>query len=325
MDRQRRANNPDCFDSADRALKGKRPCRTSRRMRSTRQDSADLQRRLAAHRKCLHGAMSNEIVRAAARVQTETIDYRAFQRAFGRSIGMRAPGMFIAGLAAKLEARGGELIELDTRTLCLSQVCHGCGSLVKKPLSQRRHECEYGVSANRDQYSALLAACVEGNHVDVDQVEHAWSRLLTDSRTTSTGSTHPALVAQSTGSHLDRPLTECERSRDAHAGMRPLGAIWRRESERSHPTARRQAPRDSPSRRGDQHIARRVVRVGGALRGARKVQHIARRVVRAFRSATLPDRERGGDQQIARRVVREPSKPTAVSSRGDQQIARRVV
>jgi hypothetical protein len=113
---------------------------------------------------------------------------------------MRAPGMFVARLAAKLKARGGELVELDTRTLCLSQVCHGCGTKAKKPLSRKGrqsfHKCACGVGPpDRDQYSALLAACVEGQGVDVCQVDEIWQRLLTHSAdVTSTGSTYPALV-----------------------------------------------------------------------------------------------------------------------------------
>jgi hypothetical protein len=50
--------------------------------------------------------------------------------AIGRT---RAPGMFVARLAAKLKARGGELVELDTRTLCLSQVCTGAARKRKSP------------------------------------------------------------------------------------------------------------------------------------------------------------------------------------------------
>jgi len=54
---------------------------------------------------------------------------------------------------------GGTLIEVSTRTAKLSQFCHGCGGVVKKPLSQRWHQCPCGVGpVQRDLYSAFLAS-----------------------------------------------------------------------------------------------------------------------------------------------------------------------
>ena len=61
---------------------------------------------------------------------TEKISYTGWQKRFGRSVGLRAPGMFMDQLR---------------RTTKLSQWCHGCGKVVKKPLSQRWHQCACGV------------------------------------------------------------------------------------------------------------------------------------------------------------------------------------
>ncbi|GHO48911.1 hypothetical protein KSX_70740 [Ktedonospora formicarum] len=67
--------------------------------------------------------------------------------------------MLVAWLKRTVASTGGTLVEVPTRTTALSQWCHGCGKRVKKPLSQRWHQCECGVGpVQRDLYSAFLAA-----------------------------------------------------------------------------------------------------------------------------------------------------------------------
>ena len=57
---------------------------------------------------------------------------------------------------------GGTLREVPTRSTKLSQLCHGCGRFVPKPLSQRWHQCPCGVGpVQRDLYSAFLAAFLD--------------------------------------------------------------------------------------------------------------------------------------------------------------------
>jgi hypothetical protein len=68
------------------------------------------------------------------------------------------------------------------RSTKLSQYCHGCGSYVKKKLSERWHQCSCGIGpVQRDLYSAFLAC-----HLDLrtfvpsiahDQWESAETRL----------------------------------------------------------------------------------------------------------------------------------------------------
>ncbi|HTD19305.1 MAG TPA: AAA family ATPase, partial [Ktedonobacteraceae bacterium] len=54
------------------------------------------------------------------------------------------------------------LVEVPTRSSKLSQFCHGCGRWVKKPLSQRFHQCACGIGpVQRDLYSAFLAAYLD--------------------------------------------------------------------------------------------------------------------------------------------------------------------
>jgi putative transposase len=112
-------------------------------------------------------------------IQLETISYKAWQKNCGRSIGRRAPGLFVEHLPRKAASASAEVHELPTQQLCLSQVCHGCGQKVKKPLSQRQHKCDCGIVAQRDLYSAFLAMCVENNTLDVDRAKAAWSGVET--------------------------------------------------------------------------------------------------------------------------------------------------
>ncbi|TMD98888.1 MAG: AAA family ATPase [Chloroflexi bacterium] len=162
MDRQRRAANPEHYDERGRMKKqGKNRLRwkTSKSYERTRRHKATRERKLAAHRKSLHGRHVHEIVAVGNTVILEKISYKAWQKRYGKSVGLRAPGMFVEMLRRTVARTGGTLIEVPTRTAKLSQFCHGCGCVVKKPLSQRWHHCPCGVGpVQRDLYVAFLAS-----------------------------------------------------------------------------------------------------------------------------------------------------------------------
>jgi hypothetical protein len=165
MERQRRAANPERYDEQGRIKKqGKKrlPWKQSRSYQVTRRRKATHERRLAAHRKSLHGQLAHQIVALGQTVITEKISYRGWQKRYGRSVGLRAPGMLIDHLKRTVASTGGTLLEVPTRSTKLSQWCHGCGEVVKKPLSQRFHQCPCGIGpVQRDLYSAFLAAYLD--------------------------------------------------------------------------------------------------------------------------------------------------------------------
>ena len=166
MDRQRRAANPEHFDERGRiekrAGKKKLVWKQSKNYQKTRQRKATRERKLAAHRKSLHGRKVHEIVAVGNTILLEKISYQAWQKLFGKSVGLRAPGMFVALLRRTVGSTGGTLTEIPTRTTKLSQYCHGCGNTEKKSLSQRWHTCPCGVGpVQRDLYSAFLAAYLD--------------------------------------------------------------------------------------------------------------------------------------------------------------------
>jgi putative transposase len=187
LDRQRRANNPDNYEVNGMVKAGKLTWNTSNGMQDTREQLAELHRQLAAQRKSLHGQLVNQVLRLGNVIQLEKISYRAWQKNFGRSVGRRAPGLFVKMLERKAVSAGASFVELPTRQLKLSQTCHGCGKVQKKLLSQRWHQCECGIVAQRDLYSAFLASHVKDNRLNVDDARVAWSGVETLLRTALSG------------------------------------------------------------------------------------------------------------------------------------------
>jgi len=175
LDRSRRANNPNNYNPNGTISKGKKQWHNSQTYVRTRDAKANLERKLALHRKSLHGAMVNSILSEGNTFKLEKLSYKAFQKLYGRSVGKRAPGMFVSHLKRKAENAGGQVVEFPTYSTKLSQTCQ-CGRVEKKPLKQRVHKCQCGVHAQRDLYSAFLAKYIDPdrNVLQVNQVLSAW-------------------------------------------------------------------------------------------------------------------------------------------------------
>lgn len=189
LSRQLRANNPACFEQdrwqksdkhwhkkQGKVIRGKRFTQRSAALQTTSNHFVDLQRREAAHRKAQHGQLVNQILQLGSTIKTEKLSYRSFQKLYGKSVGMRAPGMFVEKLTRKAENAGGRVDQINTWKTKLSQSCH-CGQVKKKPLSDRWHRCGCGVEAQRDLYSAYLACYVEEDVLMADEAQAAWSGM----------------------------------------------------------------------------------------------------------------------------------------------------
>jgi transposase len=175
LDRSRRQNNPKNFNENGTIKAGPKKWVHSNRYRQIQSKISETQRRLAATRKCQQGALANRILRLGNKIQTEKLSYKSFQRNWGKSVGFRAPGMFMEMLRRKALSAGGAVIEFPTNTTRLSQTCHGCAGIKKKKLSERWHECECGVGpVQRDLYCAFLARSVSSNSLDTSQAQRAW-------------------------------------------------------------------------------------------------------------------------------------------------------
>ena len=176
IDRQRRAGNPNNYLPDGRVRPGTK--RWPVRQRQAKGTLAETDRRLAEGPKAAQGTLANRFLAMGDVLQIKKGSYRAVQRVFGRSVGRRAPGIFVERLPRKAESAGGKVIAFPTRTTALSRVCH-CGRWAKKPLSPRWHQCPCGASAQRDLYSAQLARFVyrteEGTHLlEAGRAAQAW-------------------------------------------------------------------------------------------------------------------------------------------------------
>jgi hypothetical protein len=132
MERQRRAANPQHYDEQGRIKKrgGKqqRVWKQSKGYLKTRQRKATRERKLAAHRKSLHGRKVHEIVAVGNTIVTEKLSSKAWQKQYGKSVGLRAPGMFVALLRRTVASTGGSLLEVSPRSTRLSQFCRCAGT-----------------------------------------------------------------------------------------------------------------------------------------------------------------------------------------------------
>jgi putative transposase len=174
LDRQRRAGDPQNYNQDGTIKKGKKEWHFSKRYVYTREQLAELRRKQAAHRKSLHGRKVNRILAQGNLIKLEKLSYRAFQKRYGKSVGFRGPGTFVALLRRKAANAGAEVDEFSTRTTRLSQVCL-CGAIAKKPLSQRWHGCDCGVGPiQRDLFSAWLARFVVNDKLDAGRAQAAW-------------------------------------------------------------------------------------------------------------------------------------------------------
>ena len=165
MERQRRANNPEHYDEKGRikqAGKKRVHWKESKRYQAFRRQHASAERKLAAHRKSLHGKLVHDIVRMGKTIHIEKTSYKGWQKRYGKSMGLRAPGMFLEHLRRTVAKTGGILSEVFAVQTKLSQYCHGCKRYVKKLLSQRWHQCPCGVGpVQPDLYAAFLLAYLE--------------------------------------------------------------------------------------------------------------------------------------------------------------------
>jgi hypothetical protein len=119
MDRSKRATNPQCFNANGTAKRGQK-FTPSKRYTATRTEVAEIERKLAAERQRAHGELANQMFGLGKVIQSETLSYVAFQKNFGKSVQVRAPGLLVEPLRRKAESAGGALMDLHTWTLNMS-------------------------------------------------------------------------------------------------------------------------------------------------------------------------------------------------------------
>jgi hypothetical protein len=187
IDRQRRANNPENYDQRGRAKRG-RTWVVSRRQRQTEAQLRGTLGTLVRVRKNSHGRMTNHLLSKALAWRDDDVSLRSLQKNYGRSVGSRAPGMFMESLKRKAARAGASRRPQDSRQLKTSQYDHSLDLYRKKHLSERWHVFGDGRGrVQRDVYSAFLARNAL-EKIDADGVvrwehdpvvlEAAWQTLL---------------------------------------------------------------------------------------------------------------------------------------------------
>jgi len=171
LDRQHRAGWPGCFNSDGTHQPGRCKWQHSHAAKQTITRLSEQQRRLAEHRKTLHGALANRLFRYGTDVVCEKLNYVAWQKNFPRSGRDGAPGLFVQMMRRKAESAGGDrLYEHNPKTTALSQTCL-CGDREKKPLAQRVHRCGCGIEGDRDLFSAYLGLHVHRQADGLDRLD----------------------------------------------------------------------------------------------------------------------------------------------------------
>jgi putative transposase len=158
LERQRRAKNPENYDEQGRVKKGRLHWQESKRYQATKRQHGSTERKLAAYRKSLHSNLAHRIAQVGTTINIEKTSFKGWQKQYGRSIGLRAPGAFVAHVARIVAKTGGTLHEVSASQTKLSQYCHQCRQYHKKSRSQRWHTCPCGCGpVQRDLYSAFAA------------------------------------------------------------------------------------------------------------------------------------------------------------------------
>jgi hypothetical protein len=179
LDRQHRAGSPECFHADGTHRSGRCGWKRSKTAKQAAGRVVEQHRRLAAHRKTLHGALANRLFAEGADIACEKLNYVAWQKNFPRSVRDRAPGLLVEIIRRKAESAGGDrLYEYSPNTTALSQTCL-CGNRKKKPLSKRVHRCGCGTTEHRDLFSAYLGLHVRAHgdgcdRLDLQAANHGW-------------------------------------------------------------------------------------------------------------------------------------------------------
>jgi len=179
VDRQHRGGSPGCFHPDGSHKPGRCQWERSHAAQRSTTQVAEQHRRLAEHRNTLHGALANRLFAYGADMACEKLNYVAWQKNFPRIVRDRAPGLLVEMIRRKAASAGGErLYEFNTTTTALSQTCL-CGKRKKKPLSQRVHRCECGITEDRDLMSAYLGLHVHRqadgvDRLDLEAANHGW-------------------------------------------------------------------------------------------------------------------------------------------------------
>jgi putative transposase len=197
LDRQRRANNRDCFDERGRAIPGRRPFRRSRRQQQTERRVSRLHAHAANVRRDAIHKLTSRLVSESGTIVVERLNARGLcrggNRGLRRAIHDAAMAEIRRQLAYKTDWRGATLIEAPT-FYPSSKTCSACGAAkAKLALSERTFRCERcGLILDRDENAARNLAALQNMVAGSGpETKNARSRSPQASRTENPCKTRP--------------------------------------------------------------------------------------------------------------------------------------
>jgi putative transposase len=182
LDRQRRANNPDCFNADGTAIEGKRPLRKSARMKETEAQLRRLENQIAQQRWYWWHAITDWLTREYSLIALEdlTLDFMLKNKRLAMSAQNASFGMFWQQLDYKAQERSVEIVRVNPAYT--SQTCAECGAVsADNRTTQARFECvACGHVDNADLNAAknILRVAVRGRaEVPVGETKAIRSRV----------------------------------------------------------------------------------------------------------------------------------------------------
>ena len=157
----------------EQSKKGKKSGFYSKRYKKLKAALKELHRKQAVIRKQSHNQLTNQLLSFGDEHYWEDMNMQALQKRakkteisektgkykrkkrFGKSIGHRAPAMFLRILERKIIAHGGSFKKVNTFKFKASQYDHKSNEYKKKELKERWHRFDDGTKVQRDLYSAF--------------------------------------------------------------------------------------------------------------------------------------------------------------------------
>jgi len=190
MDRSKRATNPNKYnENGIINIKNKDKWIYSNHYIKVRNIRKELYRKQREIRKQSHYKSINHLLSLGDKFYVETMNYKGLQKKskktiknkngrynkkkrFGKSLGNKAPAMFLSMLDQKLKYNNEQLYKIDTYNVKASQYNHIEDKFIKKELGERWNDFYYNdeqVKIQRDLYSAFLIMNVNNNLKSIDR------------------------------------------------------------------------------------------------------------------------------------------------------------
>lgn len=152
--------NPRIAKKAEAAMRRKQRAlsrckRGSKRRRKVKAEVTKLHSTIANTRSTYLHQVSADLVQSYDLIAIEKLNLKGLvQTNLAKSFNDAGLGKLRQLLIYKAEKAGGKVVEVDPKYT--SQICPECGTVAKKDLSQRRHECACGCDMDRDHAAAVV-------------------------------------------------------------------------------------------------------------------------------------------------------------------------